>query len=153
MVVSVDDPDPRVSGRGFARLEAAGIPVTRHVLEGEGRRALAGYLTRQTKARPHVTLKLAISADGMIGRLGAGQVAITGPVSRAQVHAMRAESDAILVGIGTALADDPRLDVRLPGLESRSPHRFVLDRRLALPVTSNLVQTARQSAADRRRRP
>ena len=143
VVVAVDDPDPRVSGRGFARLTAAGIPVTRHVLERDGRQLLAGYLTRQTKSRPHVTLKLALSADGMIGRAGAGQVAITGSVSRAQVHALRAESDAILVGIGTALADDPLLDVRLPGLEAWSPRRFVLDRRLELPLDSRLVRSAR----------
>lgn len=141
VVASVDDPDPRVSGRGFAMLEAAGIPVTRHVLEAEGRQLLAGYLTRQTKGRPHVTLKLAVSADGMIGRLGEGQVAITGAVSRRQVHVLRAESDAILVGTGTALADDPLLDVRLPGLEALSPHRFVLGT-AALPPSVKLVQSA-----------
>lgn len=124
-------------------LQAAGIAVETGILEDEGRAALAAYLTRQTKKRPYVTLKLAVSSDGMLGRLGAGQVAITGPVSRGQVHLLRAETDAILVGIGTALADDPELTCRLPGLEARSPVRIVLDPRLELPVTSKLARTAR----------
>ncbi len=142
VVVCLTDPDPRVSGRGLAILRDAGIEVVSGVLEEEGGQALEAYLMRQMKSRPHVTLKLAISADGMIGRKGEGQVAITGPVSRAQVHALRAEMDTILVGIGTALADDPELTVRLPGLEDRSPVRIVLDRHLRLPLTSKLVRTA-----------
>jgi diaminohydroxyphosphoribosylaminopyrimidine deaminase/5-amino-6-(5-phosphoribosylamino)uracil reductase len=142
VVVSVTDPDSRVSGRGLALLREAGIAVETGVLEEEGRRVLAAYLTRQVEKRAHVTLKLAVSADGMIGRLGEGQVAITGPVARAQVHAMRAETDAILVGIGTARADDPLLDVRLNGLEQHSPYRFVIDPRLDLSLTSRIAQTA-----------
>jgi diaminohydroxyphosphoribosylaminopyrimidine deaminase/5-amino-6-(5-phosphoribosylamino)uracil reductase len=141
VVVCLNDPDPRVSGRGLAILREAGIAVETGLLEDEGRRALAAYLSRQTRARPYVTLKLALSADGMIGRRGE-ELAITGPQSRAQVHVMRAESDAILVGIGTALADDPELTVRLCGLEDRSPLRIVLDRRLDLPLTSRLVASA-----------
>ncbi|WP_037170567.1 dihydrofolate reductase family protein, partial [Rhizobium sp. Pop5] len=137
-------PIVRVSGRGISMLRNAGIEVTTGVLEEEGRRSLAGYLTRQTKNRPYVTLKLAVSADGMIGREGAGQVAITGPQARAQVQALRAETDAILVGIGTAISDDPLLTVRTPGLEAQSPVRIVLDPLLALPLTSKLVQTARE---------
>ncbi|MBB3136382.1 diaminohydroxyphosphoribosylaminopyrimidine deaminase/5-amino-6-(5-phosphoribosylamino)uracil reductase [Rhizobium pisi] len=144
VVISVTDPDIRVSGRGISMLRDAGIEVTTGVLEEEGRRSLAGYLTRQTKNRPYVTLKLAVSADGMIGREGAGQVAITGPQARAQVQALRAETDAILVGIGTAIADDPLLTVRTPGLEAQSPIRIVLDPFLALPLTSKLVETARE---------
>ncbi|MGO8068890.1 bifunctional diaminohydroxyphosphoribosylaminopyrimidine deaminase/5-amino-6-(5-phosphoribosylamino)uracil reductase RibD [Rhizobium leguminosarum] len=144
VVISVTDPDPRVSGRGIAMLREAGIEVDAGVLEAEGRHSLAAYLTRQTKNRPYVTLKLAVSADGMIGREGAGQVAITGPLARAQVQALRAETDAILVGIGTAIADDPLLTVRSPGLESQSPIRIVLDPFLALPLTSKLVETARE---------
>ena len=144
VVISVTDPDPRVSGRGIGMLRDAGIEVDAGVLEAEGRRSLAGYLTRQTKNRPYVTLKLAVSADGMIGREGEGQVAITGPLARAQVHALRAETDAILVGIGTATSDDPVLTVRLPGLEAQSPVRIVLDPSLALPLTSKLVETARE---------
>ncbi|MBY5316547.1 bifunctional diaminohydroxyphosphoribosylaminopyrimidine deaminase/5-amino-6-(5-phosphoribosylamino)uracil reductase RibD [Rhizobium leguminosarum] len=144
VVISVTDPDPRVSGRGIAMLREAGIEVDAGLLEAEGRHSLAAYLTRQTKNRPYVTLKLAVSADGMIGREGEGQVAITGPEARAQVQALRAETDAILVGIGTAIADDPLLTVRTPGLESQSPIRIVLDPSLALPLTSKLVETTRQ---------
>ncbi|ANL65243.1 riboflavin biosynthesis protein RibD [Rhizobium phaseoli] len=144
VVISVTDPDPRVSGRGITMLRDAGIEVDAGVLEAEGRRSLAGYLTRQTKNRPYVTLKLAVSADGMIGRQGEGQVAITGPEARAEVQALRAETDAILVGIGTAISDDPLLTVRTPGLEAQSPIRIVLDPSLALPLTSKLVATARE---------
>lgn len=144
VVISVTDPDIRVSGRGISMLRDAGIEVTSGVLEEEGRQSLAGYLTRQTKNRPYVTLKLAVSADGMIGREGVGQVAITGPEARAQVQALRAETDAILVGIGTAIADDPLLTVRTPGLETQSPVRIVLDPTLSLPLTSKLVETARE---------
>ena len=143
VVVSVTDPDERVAGRGFSMLRDAGIAVETGVLEAEGRAALAAYLTRQTKKRPHVTLKLAVSSDGMLGRLGEGQVAITGLVSRGQVHVARAETDAILIGIGTALADDPELTCRLPGLESRSPVRIVLDPRVELPSASKLAWSAR----------
>ncbi|PCK87955.1 riboflavin biosynthesis protein RibD [Rhizobium sophoriradicis] len=144
VVISVTDPDPRVSGRGISMLRDSGIEVDAGVLEAEGRRSLAGYLTRQTKSRPYVTLKLAVSADGMIGRAGEGQVAITGPEARAEVQALRAETDAILVGIGTAISDDPLLTVRTPGLEAQSPIRIVLDPSLALPLTSKLVATARE---------
>ncbi|MCM2400080.1 bifunctional diaminohydroxyphosphoribosylaminopyrimidine deaminase/5-amino-6-(5-phosphoribosylamino)uracil reductase RibD [Rhizobium sp. S153] len=144
VVVSVTDPDERVSGRGLRMLEAAGIEVESGILEEEGRKALAGYLTRQTKARPQVILKLAVSQDGMIGREVEGQVAITGPLARAQVQMLRAEIDGILVGIGTALADDPELTVRLPGLQQFSPTRIVLDRRLELPLGSKLVKTANE---------
>ncbi|MDF0699056.1 bifunctional diaminohydroxyphosphoribosylaminopyrimidine deaminase/5-amino-6-(5-phosphoribosylamino)uracil reductase RibD [Rhizobium sp. MC63] len=144
VVISVTDPDPRVSGRGISMLRDAGIEVDAGVLEAEGRRSLAGYLTRQTKSRPYVTLKLAVSADGMIGRAGEGQVAITGAEARAEVQALRAETDAILVGIGTAISDDPLLTVRTLGMEAQSPIRIVLDPSLALPLTSKLVATARE---------
>ncbi|MCC5777913.1 bifunctional diaminohydroxyphosphoribosylaminopyrimidine deaminase/5-amino-6-(5-phosphoribosylamino)uracil reductase RibD [Nitratireductor sp. B36] len=143
VVGAASDPDPRVSGRGYAILREAGIKVVEGVLAEEAADMLRGYLTRSEKNRPEVTLKLAISADGMIGRTGEGQVAITGPVSRRQAHMMRAESDAILVGIGTALADDPSLTCRLSGLEHRSPLRVVLDRGMRLPVQSALARTAR----------
>src|SRR5690606_24529525 len=99
VIVCLTDPDPRVSGRGLAILRDAGIEVDAGVLEDEGCRALSAYLMRQTSSRPHVTLKLAVSADGMIGRHGEGQVAITGPAARAQSHVLRAGMDAILVGI------------------------------------------------------
>ncbi|MCZ3379531.1 bifunctional diaminohydroxyphosphoribosylaminopyrimidine deaminase/5-amino-6-(5-phosphoribosylamino)uracil reductase RibD [Rhizobium sp. AG207R] len=144
VVISVTDPDQRVSGRGIAMLRDAGIEVDAGILEAEGRRSLAGYLMRQTRNRPYVTLKLAVSADGMIGKTGAGQVRITGDIARAQVQMLRAESDAILVGIGTAISDDPELTCRLPGLEDRSPLRIVIDGELRLPLGSKLVRTARQ---------
>jgi diaminohydroxyphosphoribosylaminopyrimidine deaminase/5-amino-6-(5-phosphoribosylamino)uracil reductase len=143
VVISVADPDPRVSGRGIAMLRDAGIEVDAGILEKEGRRSLAAYLTRQTKHRPYVILKLAVSADGMIGRKGEGQIAVTGAAARAEVQKLRAETDAILVGIGTAIADDPLLTVRAVGLEGRSPIRIVLDEKLSLPLSSKLVATAR----------
>lgn len=145
VVGAASDPDPRVSGKGYAVLRAAGIEVVEGVLAVEAGDLLAGYLTRSLRKRPEVTLKMAVSADGMIGRRGAGQVAITGPVARAQVHLMRAETDAILIGIGTALADDPELTCRLAGLAGRSPARIVLDAALRLPPASKLAATARQA--------
>ena len=143
VVGAASDPDSRVSGKGYAILRAAGIEVVEGVLAAEAADAMAGYLARSLRRRPEVTLKLALSQDGMIGRPGEGQVAITGEISRRHVHMMRAASDAILVGIGTAVADDPELTVRLPGLAARSPWRIVLDRSARLPLTSRLVQTAR----------
>jgi diaminohydroxyphosphoribosylaminopyrimidine deaminase/5-amino-6-(5-phosphoribosylamino)uracil reductase len=97
------------------------------------------------EGRPQVTLKLAISADGKAGLAGRKPVAITGEAARAVVHRLRAMNDAILIGIGTALADDPALTCRLPGMEARSPTRIVLDARLRLPLESRLVQTAQQT--------
>lgn len=144
VVISILDPDVRVAGRGVVRLRDAGITVDIGVLPDDGHHALEAYLMRQVNRRPYVTLKLAVSADGMIGRKGEGQVRITGSISRGQVQMLRAETDAILVGIGTAAADDPELTVRLPGLEHRSPLRIVLDRRLDLPLSSKLVLTARE---------
>lgn len=143
VVGAASDPDPRVSGRGYAILRAAGIEVVEGVLAAQAADLMAGYLIRSASKRPEVTLKLAVSVDGMIGRTGEGQVAITGPVARAQVHLMRAASDAILVGIGTALADDPELTCRLPGLERRSPLRIVLDPHVRLPAGAKLARTAR----------
>ncbi|WP_027167963.1 bifunctional diaminohydroxyphosphoribosylaminopyrimidine deaminase/5-amino-6-(5-phosphoribosylamino)uracil reductase RibD [Mesorhizobium sp. WSM3224] len=139
VVGAASDPDPRVSGKGYAILRAAGVQVVEKVLATEAAEQMAGYLTRSLKKRPEVTLKLALSSDGKIGRKGAGQVAITGEIARRDVYLMRAEADAILVGIGTALEDDPALTVRLPGLENRSPARIILDRQIRLPETSKLV--------------
>jgi diaminohydroxyphosphoribosylaminopyrimidine deaminase/5-amino-6-(5-phosphoribosylamino)uracil reductase len=139
VVGAASDPDPRVSGKGYAILRAAGIEVVEKVLATEASEQMAGYLIRSLRKRPEVTLKLALSSDGKIGRRGAGQVAITGEIARREVYLMRAEADAILVGIGTALEDDPALTVRLPGLEKRSPARIILDRQIRLPETSKLV--------------
>ena len=142
VVAAISDPDERVAGRGYAILRQAGIDVLADRAPRQARPVLGAYLTRSLKKRAQVTLKLAVSADGMIGRRGAGQVAITGPVARAQSHLMRAEHDAILVGIGTVLEDDPELTCRLPGIEDRSPRRIVLDSEARLPLSSRLVQTA-----------
>jgi len=125
VVVGCGDPDPRTDGAGVVRLRAQGVEVAL----GDDpmcRASLAGFLTRQTLARPHVTLKLAVSRDGFIGPLSGEPVAITGDVARAHVHRQRAMAEAIVVGGGTVRRDNPRLDVRLPGLEQRSPQRFVL---------------------------
>ena len=142
VVVATTDPDERVSGRGLAILRDAGIEAVAGVVSTPAADDLAGYLNRTSKKRPEVTLKLALSADGMIGKKGKGKVAITGQTSLAQSHILRAQSDVILIGIETALADDPILNCRLPGLEQRSPVRIVLDSYLRLPLESKLVQTA-----------
>lgn len=143
VVAAATDPDDRVSGKGYAMLRDAGLEVVPGVLAAEAETVLSSYLTRSARKRAEVTLKLAVSADGMIGKKGAGQVAITGDVARAQSHILRAEHDAILVGVGTAIEDDPELTCRLPGLEGRSPMRVVLDSHLRLPHGSRLVQSAR----------
>ena len=144
-VIAIEDPDPRVNGRGIARLAAAGIAVSTGLLEDEASRLNAGFFTRIRQGRPLITLKAATTLDGRIAtRTGASQW-ITGETARAQAHRLRAEHDAILIGIGTALADSPRLTCRLPGLEQRSPVRIVADSRLRLPVDSPLVGTARQT--------
>jgi diaminohydroxyphosphoribosylaminopyrimidine deaminase/5-amino-6-(5-phosphoribosylamino)uracil reductase len=139
VVVALTDPDERVSGRGLRMLAGAGIEVVVDVLREAAEEQLEAYLARQRKKRPQVILKLAVSADGMVGKTGVSQFPITGPGARAQSHILRAESDAILIGVGTALIDDPELTCRLPGMEARSPLRIVLDRRLELPLTSKLV--------------
>lgn len=139
VVGSASDPDPRVSGKGYAILRDAGVEVVERVLAREAAEQMAGYLIRSLRKRPEVILKLALSADGMIGRKGAGQISITGDAARREVHLIRAEADAVLVGIGTALEDDPALTVRLPGLEGRSPARIVLDRHIRLPETAKLL--------------
>ncbi len=126
VVGALTDPDPRTAGQGFGRLRAAGIAVTEGIGADVARRAMAGFLTRQALGRPHVTLKLATSLDGRIATASGESQWITGPESRAHGHLERARADAILVGRGTYEADAPRLDVRLPGLETRSPRRFVL---------------------------
>jgi len=127
VVVGCADPDPRTAGAGLDRIRAAGIAVDL-LPSAEAEASLAGYLMRARHGRAHVTLKLATSLDGRIAMADGTSQWITGPEARAHTHAMRARSDAILVGGGTLRADHPRLDVRLPGLEARSPSRFVLTR-------------------------
>lgn len=128
IVAAMGDPDPRTNGEGFARARAAGIAVTTGVREAEARAMIAGFLTRRAKSRPFVTLKLATSLDGRIARPDGESRWITGRQARAHTHLERSRHEAILIGRGTLEADAPRLDVRLPGLESRSPRRTLLSR-------------------------
>ena len=126
VVAALTDPDPRTAGKGFERLRAAGIEVAEGVSADLAKRAMAGFLTRQALGRPHVTLKLATSLDGRIALPSGESRWITGRESRAHAHLERARADMIVVGRGTFEADAPRLDVRLAGLEDRSPARFIL---------------------------
>lgn len=128
IVAAMGDPDPRTNGQGFDRARAAGIAVTVGVREAEARSMIAGFLTRRAKGRPFVTLKLATSLDGRIARPDGTSRWITGPQARAHTHLERSRHEAILVGRGTLVADAPRLDVRLPGLEAHSPRRILLSR-------------------------
>lgn len=129
VVAGPADPDPRVAGVGFERLRRAGIAVAEDVLPAAARSANAGHLARVTGGRPHVLLKLAVSADDGIGLAGAGRTPVSGAIARRHAQALRSRVDAILVGRGTIEADDPDLTCRLPGLERRSPVRVVLDTR------------------------
>ena len=152
------DPDARTSGKGHAALEAAGIAVTTGVLAEQAALAHSGHIARITKGRPHVTLKLAVSADGMIGRREGERMIVTGKAAFDAVQRMRTEFDVVMVGIGTVLVDDPRLTVRLPGLAKRSPVRVILDAGARTPPESRLIQdnespliifTAADAPADR----
>lgn len=142
VVIGVIDPDVRVSGQGISMLRQAGIQVDLLELEENVESGLNGYLKCKSKGMPEVTIKMAISADQAIGSEGRGFIAISNDLSRQRAHILRAETDAILVGIGTVLADDPMLDCRLPGLSARSPLRIVIDSDLRMPLTSKVVQTA-----------
>ena len=125
VVIGCGDPDPRTAGQGIARIEEAGIRVDL-IDSAECTNSLSGYLVRSRQGRPHVTLKLALSQDARLAPPpGEGQW-LTGSEARAHVHAWRARMDAIVVGTGTLRADSPRLDVRLPGIEQRSPERWLL---------------------------
>ena len=143
VVSAIEDPNPEVAGQGHARLRAAGIKVDVGLCSDEAAHDHAGHFLRVREKRPFVILKLAVSADDKIAAAGHRAVTITGEAAKARVHLLRAQSDAILVGIGTVLADDPLLTVRLPGLEPLSPVRVVLDRALRIPGTSKLIQSAR----------
>ena len=128
VIVALEDPDPRTSGRGVEQLRAAGIEVEVGSHAAEAAESMSGWLTRQRLGRPRITLKLALSIDGKIALPSGESKWITGEDARAHVHLERSKSDMILVGRGTFLADSPRLDVRLPGLEERSPRRALLSR-------------------------
>jgi diaminohydroxyphosphoribosylaminopyrimidine deaminase / 5-amino-6-(5-phosphoribosylamino)uracil reductase len=126
VIVAVEDPDPRTAGQGIARLRDSGIECEVGVCKVEARHSLAGFFKRTGQGRPFVTLKLATSLDGMIAMADGTSRWITGEAARAHTHIERARADAILVGSGTFRADNPRLDVRLPGLQDRSPRRIIL---------------------------
>jgi diaminohydroxyphosphoribosylaminopyrimidine deaminase/5-amino-6-(5-phosphoribosylamino)uracil reductase len=128
VAIALKDPDPRTSGKGIRKLRRAGIEVTLGVGRDQARESLSGWLTRLALGRPRITLKLALSIDGKIALPSGESKWITGEDARRHVHLQRAHSDMILVGRGTYLADEPRLDVRLPGLEERSPRRALLTR-------------------------
>jgi diaminohydroxyphosphoribosylaminopyrimidine deaminase/5-amino-6-(5-phosphoribosylamino)uracil reductase len=145
VVSAIEDPNPEVAGQGHARLRAAGIVVDIGLGALEAARDHAGHFRRIRDKRPHVILKLAVSSDDKIGASGRKPVAISGEAARARVHLLRAQCDAVLVGIGTVRADDPLLTCRLPGMEARSPVRVVLDRSLRIPGASRLVHSARET--------
>ncbi len=145
VVVALEDPDPRVAGAGIGRLRAAGLAVDTGLGAAEAAEINAGFLARLAFGRPLVTLKLATSLDGRIAT-GSGESRwITGPPARARAHSLRAEHDAIMVGTGTVLADDPQLTCRLPGLGHRSPVRVVLDRHLRIPPAAQVIADARRT--------
>jgi diaminohydroxyphosphoribosylaminopyrimidine deaminase / 5-amino-6-(5-phosphoribosylamino)uracil reductase len=145
VVSAIEDPNPEVAGQGHAKLRNAGIAVDVGLMAEEAALAHAGHFRRIRDRRPHVIIKLAVSADDKIAGHGHMTVAITGEAANAHTHLLRSQCDAILVGIGTVLADDPLLTCRLPGMEARSPVRVVLDRALRIPAKSRLVHSARST--------
>lgn len=144
-VVAIEDPFRRVAGRGLERMRSAGIDVVTGVGHDAAAALNAGFFMRIGDARPLFTLKTASTLDGRIATHTGESQWITGAPARARGHALRASADAVMVGVGTALADDPRLDCRLPGLADRSPVRIVVDSRARLPLTSRLVRMARET--------
>src|SRR5215475_9403355 len=145
VVSALEDPNPEVAGQGHERLRAKGITVDIG-LGADGARVIhAGHITRVTHGRPFITLKLAMSADGKAGLTGRKQAPITGEPARERVFQLRAANDAILVGIGTVLSDDPQLTCRLPGMFGRSPVRVVLDAQLRVPLSTSVVATVRET--------
>ncbi|MBX2855792.1 MAG: bifunctional diaminohydroxyphosphoribosylaminopyrimidine deaminase/5-amino-6-(5-phosphoribosylamino)uracil reductase RibD [Rhodobacteraceae bacterium] len=144
VVTAMEDPDPRVAGRGHALLREAGIEVVTSVMKAEAEATHEGYLIRQRLGRPFVTLKLGQTLDGRIATASGESQWITSAPARARAHLLRVENDAILVGAGTVRADDPSLDVRLPGLSACSPIRVAADSWLSLPLDGKLAQTTPQ---------
>ncbi|MDF2690089.1 MAG: riboflavin biosynthesis protein RibD, partial [Microvirga sp.] len=144
LVIGAEDPSPFAHGKGFARLEGAGVAISSGMLEAEARRLHRGHIMRVKAGRPEVTVKLARTTEGFAGRRHGARLMITGEIANARVHLMRAHADAVMVGLGTVLADDPSLTVRLPGLEDRSPVRVVIDSQLRTPPNARIIATARQ---------
>lgn len=142
VVIALTDLDKRVNGRGIALLHAAGIEVVEGVLAEEAFEALCTHWCIRKLQRCAVTFKMAISADNGVGKKGQGGIKISGMISHTHTHILRAQNNAIVVGIGTVLADDPQLNCRLPGMEMRSPIRVILDTDLCIPLDAKVVQTA-----------
>jgi diaminohydroxyphosphoribosylaminopyrimidine deaminase/5-amino-6-(5-phosphoribosylamino)uracil reductase len=141
VVVAMSDPDPRTACDGIGRLRAAGIEVTEGVLHDEAYEVTLGHVLRVTEGRPAVTLKLAVGSDGRVPKgEGGAPTWITGDLARAHAHLLRARSDAIMVGRGTIIADNPSLTCRLPGMDCRSPVRVILDRWLRTPTDARLFE-------------
>jgi diaminohydroxyphosphoribosylaminopyrimidine deaminase/5-amino-6-(5-phosphoribosylamino)uracil reductase len=145
VVSAMQDPNPEVAGSGYAKLTGKGIQVDTGLGAIDAQRIHAGHVRRITDGRPHVVLKMAVSADDKVGAAGRRPVAITGEASRERVFQMRAHNDAIMVGIGTILSDNPALTVRLPGMFEQSPVRVVLDSQLRVPLASHVVATVRET--------
>ncbi len=144
VVSALEDVNPEVAGQGYAKLCDKGIAVDIGLGREQAERDHVGHSRRMRDGRPQILLKLAASLDGKAGLAGRKPVAITGEAARVRVHRMRAEADAILVGIGTVLSDDPHLTCRLPGMFERSPVRVVLDAKLRIPLSTAIVGTARE---------
>jgi diaminohydroxyphosphoribosylaminopyrimidine deaminase/5-amino-6-(5-phosphoribosylamino)uracil reductase len=145
VVSALEDPNPEVAGQGYAKLRERGIAVDTGLGAEEAAHQHAGHIRRMREDRPQVLLKLAAASDGKAGLPGRKPAAITGEPARVRVHQMRAETDAILVGIGTVLSDDPHLTCRLPGMIERSPVRVILDARLRVPLATSIIGTARET--------
>ncbi|MCH8348327.1 MAG: bifunctional diaminohydroxyphosphoribosylaminopyrimidine deaminase/5-amino-6-(5-phosphoribosylamino)uracil reductase RibD [Proteobacteria bacterium] len=144
VVFAVSDPDPRTAGKGAEIMKKAGVQVDYGLLEEEAKALNKGYFLKQTEGRPLVAMKLATSKDGKIAEREGVETRITGRQAREYSHRLRASHDAILVGIGTVLADDPDLTCRLPDKDVTSPVRIVLDTKLKIPLDSRLVQSAHE---------
>ncbi len=142
VVVALEDCDPRVAGRGIAQMRDMGITVDVGLYRDEAYALNAGFFSVHERKRPFVTLKLATSLDGKIATASGESKWITGEAARRYAHLLRAEHDAIMVGIGTVLADNPSLTCRLPGLEDRNPIPIVMDSKLRLPKDSQLAKSA-----------
>lgn len=141
VVCGIEDPDPRVGGKGLARLRDNGVAVKRSVLRARANWVTLGHILRVTERRPFIQLKIAVGADGRIAKGdGVQPVWVTGDLARRHGHLLRARADAILVGGGTVRDDNPSLDCRLPGLADRSPVRVVLSRRLEIPPETRLLK-------------
>lgn len=145
VVIASRDPDPRVNGEGIARLRAAGIAVDEGVLQAEANDVVAGFRSKQMRGRPLITLKLASTLDGRIATRTGESRWITGEPARRAAHALRGRNDAVMVGVGTVLADDPELTCRVPGFRFTPIVRVVADSHLRTPLTATLAATARKS--------